>query len=969
MLPTDLARVLPESITSEQISHHCVLRAGLTGSLGETHLAYASPRLLVLERGSALSPAKCHDASLRPLPRLEPGAWKVGFHITLASDDEPYELAIPANDLRSLLPMLKALYQQRRAWPELATALAQAAEISRNNDDRAAHLSELAAVRFHRLDDPDASLRDYLAVLRLTSYAPSSDVIKGIFLVLTPSPERYPEELEEIEKLLRRGEQWRPLVKVLKMSTDVLEDETQAIKKLIATAEIQLQRLNAPSDALKTLGRALRLKPTEITVLTQIEALASQHNIWLIAAATFERLAVDEDAEITDVERRELSRRAAVIFTERLNDPEAAARCYEHLLASAPHNPLAIEAIRPLLQRLERWPRWVEVTQTLAAQSPDLGDKKTAYRAAADACERHLNDVSTAIDCHQAILDADDRDREALSEIARLAEKLPDWDRVISSLEALFELTSEAPGKLTLLAKIATVHENSREDPSAAIESWQRAVAIDERHLDALEQLGRLYEQEALWLEFMEILQRQIWATEGVDAHVAIHRRLAWVWSTHLKNPKQALEQWESILALAPTDVESMRQIRAICTELHLHARLEEILSLMLLAKGFSSEQRIDLLMQLAELITERPGERDAEAAEVWEQIFTLTPKNMKALDALESIYTRLQRWPELIETLDRQKRLLRSPADNAPLLMRIAEAIEAHLDDPDRAKAIYAEILAVRPLHSRAFAALARLYQSAEDFDGLLQLYVERVEHLEDPKEAMKLRLKTADLTESNGTMQQMALDLRLAALPLAWRDPKLAIALARSGVQLGVWDDVLLAYQKLRADGLISSNTDLLTFKKRLRDHIRALETLSEKDSERSEILWSIAEFYDHTLALHREAIPFYQKVLAEDPSHDPATQRLRKLYPRSEMWSDYVLLLRAQLEHVRTKDEKTELYETIAHTYEVRLKQPDEALATRREARRHEGINWTLIFLLVVFFGGLGMMALAMVARYLK
>ena len=119
--------------------------------------------------------------------------------------------------------------------------------------------------------------------------------------------------------------------------------------------------------------------------------------------------------------------------------------------------------------------------------------------------------------------------------------------------------------------------------------------------------------------------------------------------------------------------------------------------------------------------ISETRFEDYDEAADHLREILMIAPFDADATAALERIYTRTERWQDLVEMLEGQadrERDAGNAEEELTLLVRIGEIFDAELSDPDRATDIYERVLERDAEHTRALAALARLYEAAADWD-----------------------------------------------------------------------------------------------------------------------------------------------------------------------------------------------------------------------------------------------------------
>ncbi|MCB9702042.1 MAG: tetratricopeptide repeat protein [Myxococcales bacterium] len=121
-----------------------------------------------------------------------------------------------------------------------------------------------------------------------------------------------------------------------------------------------------------------------------------------------------------------------------------------------------------------------------------------------------------------------------------------------------------------------------------------------------------------------------------------------------------------------------------------------------------------------------------AMAAEIYELAVAEDPSNPSCLRALGSIYERMQRWPQAIDTLQRQAKATADPPDRLAALRRVATLAEHEIGDIDLAIETLREIAELDAddiLSLYQLAALCRAHERHHDLLSALELLVDRLE------------------------------------------------------------------------------------------------------------------------------------------------------------------------------------------------------------------------------------------------
>src|SRR5690606_12544361 len=122
----------------------------------------------------------------------------------------------------------------------------------------------------------------------------------------------------------------------------------------------------------------------------------------------------------------------------------------------------------------------------------------------------------------------------------------------------------------------------------------------------------------------------------------------------------------------------------------------------------------ITVASRLATIYEERLQSYDS-AIEMWNQVLEYEPTDMNAIKALDSLYEREQRFPELAEILRREVDLATEETEIMTLRYRLALIYENFLEDIGEAVAGYNEILMMQPGNPEAIEALERMFEQGQ--------------------------------------------------------------------------------------------------------------------------------------------------------------------------------------------------------------------------------------------------------------
>lgn len=313
-------------------------------------------------------------------------------------------------------------------------------------------------------------------------------------------------------------------------------------------------------------------------------------------------------------------------------------------------------------------------------------------------------------------------------------------------LVALTQRLAIAEGRATvrIALEIAQLCEGPLAAPERAGEAWQRVLAVQPDHPQAMAALTRLYREQARWQPLRELLDRAARAETarvGLEPEAA-HRAaalLAMIAELHqdpavLPDADLALTAWRQVLALAPSQPRALAAVVADA-----QARGDHALALQVLEHAASvavaPEEIADLAMRTAEA-HERAGNPET-AATWWQRAAAATPGSIDLatrlvavrrtatgaegqddtalLTALLDLLTAIcGTAPAGLQAEQMPSALAQAAADPLPALEEAAALAEA-LERQDEAVHLYRLLLAARPGHPAALAGLGRLCATPE--------------------------------------------------------------------------------------------------------------------------------------------------------------------------------------------------------------------------------------------------------------
>jgi len=767
-------------------------------------------------------------------------------------------LAVDAED-PTALHRLGSLLGIAERWDAVAEVLVREA------DAVAAEGAEiryrLGRVRQQRLGDAAGAIEAYRSVLERVPRHPAT--LAALDEMARGSGAPAAEAGRILEPIYEHEGEHRRLVEALEARLPDLKDPPARAALLRRVAEIYAGPLRSPEMAFVSSSRALREDPGSREAMDHAEKLAraadSEEELAALFAENAER-ALEPEA------RAEYHRRLGRLTS---GDPARSAEAWQKLLEILPDDAEALEGLTALQREGGDAGSLVRVLRKRLAIEEDEERRATLLSELAEALDR-AGDASGAASSLRRLLETKPKDRAVLARLDALCvrgERFAELAEVLGREVAAADQAKDDSASVEFRERLATLRETKLLDRDGALGLYEEILARRPDHEGALARLEALLARDPGNARAAQALERAHAATGRWDRHAsalevragerpdplerkALFIELAGVREKRLGNPEQAL------LALS-------RAFREDPSDASLRAELDRLAD----ATGHQEELAALYQGELERLgpgggplslrlgaLHEGPLGRPAEAPPFYERARRLDPGVApQALVALERLYRKLEKWPELAEVLTALAARETRTEERVGLLFRLGQVWEEKLDTPERAVAAYEAVLQASPGHLPSLRALSRLHEQAGRTDALYRsLGAER-----GAVEAGQRERVTARMAEA-------------------------AAALGRDEEAVELWREVVR--EKPRDDRALAALEGLLEKLERwpdLAEVLRARVPLAQDRREVVRLQEKLGLLLGTRLADPGQAVRSFQAVLESDPRNRKALESLRDLY----------------------------------------------------------------------------------------
>jgi tetratricopeptide (TPR) repeat protein len=728
-----------------------------------------------------------------------------------------------------------------------------------------------------------------------------------------------PDDREALSGLVtahRAGTDAGALAQALRRALATEEDPAARVGLLAELGQVQEERLGDAAGALQTLKRLVETDGANREALARLDRVCLRTERWVELGDVLAREASAAEAAGDAAAATAFRYRLGELKETRLLDREGALSLYEEVLTASPEHAETVARLEAMLQKdpaLSRaalllegayagggaWGKKAAVLELRANERPDPTERRALWLELAQIRENHLRDPELAFLAVCKAFRDDPADLAVRAEMERLAEASEHHEELAAIYEDELERLPPA-GTAALCLRLGQLYEEKLGGPSEAAGFFRRALALDPGTAPAtLPALERLYARLEKWGDLADVLGARAQASSGAE-RVAVLHRLGQLCVERLGAPDRAAEAWEEAVAADPRAVPSLRALEALYEEA---GRKEDLLRVLAGQRAAAADpaSRERVLPKLAALAAEL-GRAD-EAVGLWKEVLAQKPRHEPALAALEELYERLERWPELAQHL---RVRLSSTVDRREVTRlndKLGWLMGAKLGDAAQAIQSYKAVLDADPKNRRALEALRDIHAAQGDLEGLAGAYRRLVPLQEDAAGVKRTRLELGEVL------------LRAGNKPEAIEQAKRAFDIEPHEVEDLVRIEEILGGAGAAADGV------------RVAEARASLLAARGGPAEAVPAWLSVAELWKANKRPEAAAAAL-EKVLELDPASRDAYEGLRTLHAAAGNWRAWARTCDAFVAHLPDPAEKLAVRKEVAEVQEKKLGQKDMA-----------------------------------------
>jgi len=633
-------------------------------------------------------------------------------------------LAIDPLNLPAMRQMA-ALYRQTQQWEVYAQVLGRIVEMTEDPTEKADVYVKMGELSDQQFNLPEQAIDHYKEALKAVS------THLGGLLAL--------------EHIYTTREQWRDLIKILTKKVEAVADTDELLAAKLQLAEAYEDRLKDKDKAIEHYQGVLQVEPRSLPALKGLERLYAQTERWQDLLSVLE---TELEVVSTEKERIQLLTRIASMWEEEFVKPEKASERLEQVVEIDPTHTDALQGLARLYKQMRKWPDLVRTYERHIDVTPDRSEKIALYCHIGETYRVELEDNERAVDAYLNVTSIDEDHLEALDALTRLYDKRGEHSQALDTMERLSRLIEDPEQQVDLLFRMGKLFEEKLSDRVSALESFQRAIDANEKHLPSLEAMRDIHLADSDWHAASRVLEQAVEVETTGRRAAELRVELGRLYDDKLDEHERAIEAFEAAHKIDADNEDAALPLVDEYIKTERYSQAEPLLQMLVRrAGGRETSEQHRLWYQLGQC-AEHTADND-EAIRAYGQAFGLDAQDLASLTGLAAAYYRAADWEKAFKyyqmVLVHHRDELSSP-ETTDTFYRLG-VIKREQNEQKKALNMFDKALEEDPHHRPTLEALVKLYAESNDFEQVIRFKKQIVEDVLDGEERFTLLEEIGDL------------------------------------------------------------------------------------------------------------------------------------------------------------------------------------------------------------------------------
>lgn len=724
--------------------------------------------------------------------------------------------------------------------------------------------------------------------------------------------------LEALDKIYGMTEDYTSLVPLLRSRAELSRDRDEKREFLLRAAKALDEYLQNPEEAYLGAKEILTICPDDEEALDMMERLDERLEKWTRLQKT---LNLRANAAKAPAEKAKYLHKKALVALNQLNDIKSAVHALEEVLDIAPDDVKALDLLAELHSNAGDWEQLIEVYKRRLEAVTEQSAKIEIHRQIARVLENELVRPDDAMEFWNKVLEIEE-DVESLGALARYYERIQDWAELVEVLERQANLAEVLSVRAGVLYRKASLLDEKLGERDQAVSTLNRVLdEVDPTHVDTLSLLENILVGDSDFERATKVLERRIAYTEDPDQLRELYLRLGAWYRSELGDLESAMEAYEQVTRLEPTD----NSVAGILDEIYTSLKeWDKLLTLIQdqIENEPADEKKMELIIRAGQLC-ETELQNFSRAWTWYRTIFTSLSHLDNALNVVDEAARRMELWQELIDEIyGVMTRNADDVNEQVTWWLKIADVFEEKLEDSPKALEAVLRAFGLTPDDRNLLDRVDRLAALGESWDRLSTVYGVLIGRAANTQGKIGLFLRFAKLLFDTGSNASRAFDVALKAFELRPNDNELLNIVEQYGTKAERWEDLVRVYSVCsRLEKDVEHRIDL---------RLKAVAILRDHLQDRDNALQHLFEMVrtDPVLGLTTENVWPEIRILEQKLEEDE----------KGTCWKELIEVYRhCAIEAKDDRPRKAAILSLISSAHLEELGQPDQAFSALIEAHR--------------------------------
>ncbi|HEY3593316.1 MAG TPA: protein kinase, partial [Polyangiaceae bacterium] len=603
---------------------------------------------------------------------------------------------------------LAQVYRKAQQWSDLAPLLVHRAGVAPSPSSARDYLAEAGELFETKLGDRRRARELYEQVIDdEPTHVSAGD---GLSRILESEGDFLPlvRMLEARSEVLRGDKRWAAMARIAEIFEERLGDMQEATRRY----EVILSEDEQNTAALKGLDRIYERSGRFRDLLTIIERQLR--------------------AAVTPRQRLSLYQRLATVYEEEFIDHEKAAEACEAMLAIDPNVDDALSALTRHYRALDRWEQVASTYERHLKTSIDDRRKVEILLALGKVLLDPIKSPARALAAYERVVALDERNDIALDSIAKLRAGAGDSAQALEALETLARQAKTPEARAEQWIRAAKLLEQNG-DVDGAIQRYKLALDAVPSDATASDGLRAAFTARGDVNAAVELLRRRIALADGPSQKARLLSEVARLCKQELKDDERAEQAATEAHRLDPTDTDALVVLGDLAFEQERFAEAANFYELPAnRAAGLAPADATRVLLRTIDALYQIGSAEKAPA--LTSQLLQIAPDDAAALASVARVsfdHGDPTRAYELYRELLNRFRDRLTESEESDSLYRLGEAAR-RAGFIEFAYAPLAEAADLDPQAPEPLEALAKLYETAGDWENVVKTKSRRLEFAE---------------------------------------------------------------------------------------------------------------------------------------------------------------------------------------------------------------------------------------------